>query len=272
MPSSQAMEGCHSAPSQETRGVVVGAPSSIMAPFVHMLWHDDRYREHRHRERVLPAGGFTMVCELEQGVSVVNGLRSKCVEFETRPVGTVVGVLFHPGGARAFFAGSAERLYNRSVPLARLWGRSANEACARLRDTDQPSERLRVVADVLESRVQPTRALHAAVAHGLAEFQRVPHVYRVLEVVKHTGLSRRRFSQLFREQIGMTPKLFCRVRRFAWVVEQLSAGCTIDWAGVAQAGGYSDQAHLVHDFQEFSGFSPALFLTNPRSGANVRIS
>jgi len=34
----------------------------------------------------------------------------------------------------------------------------------------------------------------------------------------------------------------------------------VDWADVALAGGYYDQAHLAHEFREFSGLSPSSYL------------
>ena len=256
-----------------TGGVVVGHPATALAPFVELLWHDDRYLDLTHRERVLPPGAFTLVFELKSGTASLNGLRSKCVEFDTSPVGTVVGILFRPGGPRAFFLGSAEALYNRSVPLDCLWGRAANEICERLRAESNPSACFKILEQALKDRLRANGALHPAVESGLREFRLVPHVRRVLEVVKETGLSRRRFSQLFREQVGTTPKLYCRLRRFTWVVQRLSSGSGVDWADVAEAAGYSDQAHLVHDFQEFSGLSPAVFLRTERpSGAHLRVS
>jgi AraC-like DNA-binding protein len=253
--------------------VAVGRPGPTIAPFAELFWHDDRYRELTHRERVLPAGAFTLVFELESGVGIVNGLRSSCIEFDTRPVGTVVGVLFRPGGAKAFFPGSAQALFNRSVPLDRLWGSGANETCERLRAGADASVRFAILEQALQCRMQSSAFLHPAVEAGLREFQLVPHVRRVLEIVEQAGLSRRRFSQLFREQVGTTPKLYCRLRRFTWVVQQLSTGNEVDWADVAQAAGYSDQAHLAHDFREFSGLSPAALLRTDRpSGAHLRVS
>jgi AraC-like DNA-binding protein len=264
---------CDSPTTRSSGTVLVAHPGPTLAPFVELFWHDDRYRNLTHRERVLPAGAFTLVFELASGVAVVNGLPSRCIEFDTSAVGTVVGVLFRPGGARAFFPGSAEELYNRSAPLAEWWGQSANETCRALIASAHASECFRVLEMALESRMQLNAALHPAVRCGLREFRLVPHVRRVLEVVAQTGLSRRRFSQLFREQVGITPKLYCRLRRFTWVVEQLSVGNQVDWADVAQAAGYSDQAHLVRDFREFSGLSPAVFLGTERPcGAHLRVS
>jgi AraC-like DNA-binding protein len=263
------MRGCD----PRSSALVIGHPTPTLAPFVELFWHDDRYRGFTQRERVLPVSAFTVVFELDSGSAGLNGLRSKCIEFDTSAVGTVVGILFRPGGARVFFPGSAHALYNDSISLDRVWGPGANGICCRLRAGEDTSVRFAVLEEVLKSRMLTDASLHPAVELGLREFRHVPHVHTVLEVVKHTGLSRRRFSQLFREQVGTTPKRYCRLRRFTWVVEQLSADHAIDWADLADASGYSDQAHLVRDFQEFSGLSPTTFMRTDRpSGAHLRVS
>src|SRR5207247_9984800 len=51
--------------------------------------------------------------------------------------------------------------------------------------------------------------------------------------------------------------LYCRFVRFREVVRQVAAGGRVDWADVALAGGYYDQAHLAHEFRDFSGMSPS---------------
>jgi AraC-like DNA-binding protein len=257
----------------ETSIVLLRHPNPALARFVELFWHDDRYRALSHRERVLPTGAFTMVFDLESGASIVSGLRTKCIEFDTGPVGDVVGVLFWPGGGRGIFNFPAEELYNETVPLDLLWGSGADDLCNLMREATCPDARFQILEDALTRRIRNHAILHPAVGYGLQEFQQVPHIGRILEVVKDAGLSRRRFSQLFREQVGLTPKLYCRLRRFYWVLERISSGIVVEWADVAAAGGYSDQAHLVHEFREFSGFSPAAFLNAERtSGAHVRVS
>ena len=82
------------------------------------------------------------------------------------------------------------------------------------------------------------------------------------------GLSRRRFGELFREQVGATPKLYCRLRRFQEVVRRATTGSEIDWTDVAVAGGYCDQAHLAHEFRNFSGLTPGEYAAADRPFAN----
>ena len=87
-------------------------------------------------------------------------------------------------------------------------------------------------------------------------------------VIDRIGLSQRRFIELFRDQIGLTPKAFCRVRRFQRVLESVHRKPAVDWAQVALDGGYYDQAHFIHDFQNFSGMTPAMYLARATEHLN----
>jgi AraC-like DNA-binding protein len=73
---------------------------------------------------------------------------------------------------------------------------------------------------------------------------------------------------LFREQVGLTPKLFYRLHRFQGVLWQTALGAPVDWSDVALAGGYCDQAHLAHEFRDFSGISPTAYLASERTVVN----
>jgi transcriptional regulator GlxA family with amidase domain len=69
---------------------------------------------------------------------------------------------------------------------------------------------------------------------------------------------------LVREHVGITPKLYCLLLRLSQVLRQIASGAPVDWADVALACGYYDQAHLVHEFREFCGLSPGSYLATER--------
>jgi len=71
------------------------------------------------------------------------------------------------------------------------------------------------------------------------------------------GISHRRFIEVFHRAVGLTPKRFCRIRRFQRVLREAHQAPAIRWTDVAAMCGYSDQAHLIHDFRAFSGLTPA---------------
>jgi AraC-like DNA-binding protein len=202
--------------------------------------------------------------------SLLSGVRTRFTVIHTATLQSAMWVVFWPGGARAFFDAPADAFFNERVPLDLIWGSPAGALRERLREAGSPAKKFRVLEAALLERVNQRLALHAAVQYALGEFARAPHILSVLGVARDAGLSRRRFAQLFREQVGLTPKLYCRVRRFQQVVRQIALGAPVDWADLALAGGYCDQAHLANEFRAFSGISPGAYLASARSRVNQR--
>jgi AraC-like DNA-binding protein len=83
---------------------------------------------------------------------------------------------------------------------------------------------------------------------------------RVSDVSGEIGLSPRRFIEVFKQQVGLTPKLFCRVRRFQRVLRRIYRREEVEWADLALSCGYFDQAHFIHDFKAFSGINPTAYV------------
>jgi hypothetical protein len=60
--------------------------------------------------------------------------------------------------------------------------------------------------------------------------------------------------------LGLTPKVFARVRRFQSALGTIAMNDDPGWTGIALGCGYFDQAHFNHDFRAFSGISPSLYV------------
>jgi AraC-like DNA-binding protein len=118
----------------------------------------------------------------------------------------------------------------------------------------------RVLEQDLLARLAGTLVRHPAIAFALEEFQRVPHARTVSEVTARVGLSHRHFIRLFGEEVGLTPRIFCRVRRFQEALRLCAGEEQIGFGELALACGYFDQAHFIRDFRAFSGLSPTAYL------------
>ena len=81
----------------------------------------------------------------------------------------------------------------------------------------------------------------------------------VAAVTDAIGLSAKRFIERFKIEVGMTPKRYCRIRRFQRAVTMASRGCHVEWTQVALDCGYFDQAHFIHDFRSFAGLTPTAY-------------
>ena len=246
-------------------------PPPPLSDFVALLWLYDGYVLPHPKERLLPMGTVELVIDLREGSrgsgAVVCGAHSEFFEIETAAETSVIGVHFRPGGAFPFFAPPVGELHNLHVALEDLWGASAADLRERLLAVRTPERRMRILADELSKRAVRPLSRHRAVAAALRWFEG-PGARTVAEVSREIGLSQRRFIELFKAEVGLTPKLFCRVRRFQEVVRIAHARSEIDWARTAVACGYFDQAHFNHDFRAFAGLTPSAYLARRTAHMN----
>ena len=70
--------------------------------------------------------------------------------------------------------------------------------------------------------------------------------------------------------MGLTPKLYARIRRFDGML-RLMHDPSIDWCEIAQRCGYFDQSHLIRDCKSLSGFTPSE-LAQRRSGSSYHVA
>ena len=244
-------------------------PAPPLREHIDQLWFCEGYEAPHRRERVLPTGSFDLILDLACGAPpLVCGMRARYVVLNTAALRAILGVVFRPGGARTFFEAPSDEFYDRHVPLDCVWGSGAPALVARLQEAPTPAAKFDVLEAALLARMSRRTPSHPAVRYALSAFERSRHAESIRDVSLDSGLSRRRLTHLFREQVGMTPKLYCRLRRFQSVVRQIARGGPVDWADVAIAGGYSDQAHLAHDFREFSGITPGAYLSADRPSVN----
>ena len=239
-------------------------PPPPLADFVDMFWLMDRPAPAHRRERLLPMGTTELVIDLREGSGLrlprLCGPHSESFVLDTAPQASVMGVHFKPGGAFPFFDMPAGELHNTRLSLDDLWAGRAAELRERLLEAPTPRARFQTLERfLLAQAVRPLRR-HPAVTFALRAFHDRSQLPSVSSVVDRTGWSQRRFIEVFRDEVGLTPKLFCRVVRFQQVLKRIHCRRAVDWAALAVACGYYDQAHFIHDFQDFSGLNPTTYL------------
>jgi len=194
------------------------------------------------------------------GLVGLTGARTNCFAIDTPSEDRVVGIQFQPGGTFPFFRVPAGELANSAMPLELLWRGAATEIREQLLAAASADAMFALLERNLMAQLVRPLELHPAIHFARRHICRMPHVATVSGVMESIGLSQRRFVELFHDQMGLTPKAFCRVRRFQRVLQAVHRRKSVDWAQVALDGGYYDQAHFIHDFRGFSGITPAAYL------------
>jgi AraC-like DNA-binding protein len=251
-------------------------PRSPLNAFIRVMCLSEDYRPEHALERILPDGSITLAVLLNTDAlrvyepdgtwnsssikgSLICGPHSTFHVIDTQCQASLLTVHFHPGGAFPFFDMPVDQVANQKTPLAELWNGDAGPLRERLLAARSPADKFAMMEAVLGRRLQPGRKQSRAVPFALRQLTEGSAHRSMAALADEIGLSQRRFIQLFRAEVGLTPKAFARVRRFHAVLNRLQASVEPDWADVTFDCGYYDQAHFIHEFKEFCGMSPARY-------------
>jgi AraC-like DNA-binding protein len=252
-------------------------PAPPLSGFVDWFWFYEGLDLPHRRERVLPDGSTELIVNLDDSRrklfdrehphrfqtfhrAWLSGARSDYILIDVLPQASMIGVHFKPGGLAPFLEMPAVELTGQVVELDSLFGAAALELRGKLIEAAGAKAKFQVLEQFLLARAGRTLSRTPLVAYALNEFRRDDSVVRVREVAHSLGVSHKHFIELFRREIGLAPKRFCRVRRFQRTLAEVKAHRVVDWAEVASAAGYYDQAHFVNDFRSFSGITPTEYL------------
>lgn len=250
-------------------------PAPPLADLIEDFWLYDDYQPRHLRERILPSGTVELVINLRENElriydrtrpgtcerfpgAIVSGTYAGFFVIDTAEEASLLGVHFKPGGALPFFGLPVSELARTHVDLEALWGRLASQLRERLLAATSPIDKFRILEATLAARLSGPSRHHDAVRFAVDAFSR-SSAATVRAVTERVGLSHRRFIEVFKTEVGLTPKLFYRVQRFQRILASMRRVSAPSWSRLALDCGFFDQSHLIRDFIEFSGFSPAEF-------------
>lgn len=248
-------------------------PRAPLSEFVERMWLVSDGQSPR-RERILPNGTVELVINLLRDQvtidrtmhcpqvqtfagAVVSGTYSSAFVVDAAQHAAMMGVHFRPAGASALLGVPSAEFTDAHVDLAALWGEGlTRELRQRLCTAATHRARFQHLETALLERLSVKRSLHPAVPFALECFGPDGLGASVGEVVRRTGLSHRRFLTIFKSEVGLAPKAFCRILRFQRVHGLAQRSGRINWTEVALACGFYDQPHLGNEFRRLSGLTP----------------
>ena len=257
-------------------------PKPPLSKLIDNLWLFEGDAEHKI-ERILPTGTLELAINLRENDlgfydparaenrthfsgAVVSGAHSQGFAPVPTDKVLIIGAHFKPGGAFPFLGLPANELADAHVDLDALWGSAANRLRERLCEARSSAERFQLLEEALLKRLSRRGTeRHYAVSAALKMFAKHQGAPTVREASKYLGLSQRRFIEVFKAEVGLTPKLFSRIQRFQHTRAFIDRNPAPDWVALALDLGYFDQSHFIREFSEFSGLSPTDYLNRHQS-------
>jgi AraC-like DNA-binding protein len=217
-----------------------------------------------HRLLIPASASVSLVLKMDDSPhrppAFLHGTHNRYTVMEGDCAPSYVEIVMAPLGAYQLLGRPVPELGSGVVDLTDVYGADAHRFLAEVRDRTTWAERFAVVDAFLlraaEQGRRPapevSRAWHLLSATG----GRIP----IRDIAADVGWSHKHLIARFTAQIGLPPNAVARLTRFERVVARTRTGRVGRWSQVAADAGYADQPHLIREFREFAGTTPAGFL------------
>jgi AraC-like DNA-binding protein len=174
----------------------------------------------------------------------------------------------HLGAQEAVLGVAASAIAGRIVALEELWGEGATRKLVeRLADARDTVGAVAVLESAIAERLAIASGRRAPAQVVLDAANRLPSA-SVNAVACDLGVSERHLRRVFRETVGVNPKTFAKLARFHRALHAAREHGRADWASIAAAVGYYDQAHLIAEFRVIAGATPQALLDELRAASS----
>ena len=252
-------------------------PHPAIGPFVEAFWLQEAPASESVilPTRVVPTCGFELVvcfgAPFEQvddtGVgtrmpmALAAGQRSRRIDVRATGETGLVIARCYPWTAGGLLGEGAKHLTDRSVQLDHVAEHAdARFLAERVATAATGEERVRLVEQFLLGWLDGVSS-DPIVVTAVQTIARRSGRIKVRKLAEGFGLGERQLRRRFVASTGVGPKQLARLARFQAALGGLRRGHR--WEDVVWAGGYSDQAHLIHEIGEFLGLSPGKIVRRP---------
>ena len=211
---------------------------------------------------VVPAENIRIICPRV----VVTGPKLKPVGLLFGRDHLMIKVAFSPTGMYRLLGIDMQQTVNKGLDATGFWGSEVTDIVGQLTKISAYDSMIEIVSAFIDRKFDMSCRQEEPIDNVAARMLGPLHDRTLEEWASLACLSLRQFERNFITRVGISPKLFIRIRRFEYAMKVKNDFPDKSWAGIALECGYTDSSHLLKDFKEFAEFSPGRFYLNQTSG------
>jgi AraC-like DNA-binding protein len=202
---------------------------------------------------------------------VGNRDSSTLLQSASRKTG-FIAIEFCPHGAFPIFGIPMSETFNGiwdGDELFVRWGREVREALNNLERVDQ---KVAFAQDQLIALLRQNERRNPIVEYCVNALKSADGRMAIRQLAKQTGYSRRYLDQLFKQYVGLSPKVLAGIFRFQKFYRKLAQGQDFDLLKDDLYEDYYDQSHFIKEFKRMTGYPPRKFALEIANEFGRRIS
>jgi AraC-like DNA-binding protein len=193
----------------------------------------------------------------------VSGVRTRPITIPSGNGSKMLIVAFKKGKAFPFYPFPMSDLTDTVAEADLVFGGNFHDLREQLLGAKSINQMFQLVERFLLQQADSALRVEGTtkcVGYAVSSIINKPTTQRLRQLSDEIGYSQKHFIDLFRQNVGLSPKQYLRIMRFQKAIGAIENNELILWSNIALESGYYDQAHFIHDFKLFSGFTPGEYM------------
>lgn len=255
-------------------------PDSRLSSVVECYWFVTNDNPAVVREKIVPDGFPEIIFHYgdpyrinlhgqweTQAKQLLAGQLTNHFFLENTGFAALVGIKFLPTALTRLFGVDMAPLTDRVADLRDVLGDAFTPMQEAIAGMASVHDAVPVIEEALGPLMNGLTADDALAVKAVEWMRERRGMTSVAEVGGEIGVGERKLERLFKRHVGLSPKFYARVLRFAAIFEGMEHG-DLSWAERALEAGFYDQSHFIRNFKEFTGEDPSRYGFDARTMAN----
>lgn len=171
----------------------------------------------------------------------------------------IFAITFQPGKFRYFYPDSMLEFLNYPLTFEDFNDKGLLQLNEQIMTARNHAERIQFANAFFLKKLRSIETKNDSLQYSLQLMQQNPHL-NMKQIAKIACIGDRHFRRTFSRTFGISPKKLQQLIRLTKVINLLNAGNVHRLTDIAYQCGFSDQAHFINCFKNFTGMTPMAFM------------
>lgn len=188
-------------------------------------------------------------------------MKKKAFDIKDKKIKKVFGVRFMPGNMPAGFNFKQKELIDNTIDITN--DSSGKIYVDKLKNETDFYQKIRIFLEEYTKNynVRPKPIGKECLVLTIKDMvYNSDGIVKISEMAGETGYSERYINKVFIDEMGFSPKTFCKIIQFQRALEFLNYGAPEKMTDAAVDLGYYDQSQFIRDFKNYCGITPKKYL------------
>ena len=201
----------------------------------------------------------------------VAGLQTQPTYVESYGESKMIVIQFKTFGAYVFLNQPLKDFTNHFINLDCIFKNEADETWEQLQETKTISEKFLVTENFLYRKLLANKIPNSKLLSSIDLLFKNKENISIKEICRQHNISGKHLNHLFREYLGISPKMLSSLNRFQMILRTISKSKPEKLTSVAYELDFFDQAHFNNNFKKFTGLKPNDYIRNVEIKPSLKI-